>query len=159
MRWLLVLGVGFVACSDGGSVGPALVCPDDAGGRMSCVDAGPADVPADSATQDRPTLADAPAAMPADAAPSTPACVQALITAAASRPVGNPPRSIYQCTYRGATVYYLPPQCCDQFSALIASDCTPICAPDGGFTGGGDGRCPDFTRTSCTLLWQDDRKR
>lgn len=150
MRWLVVLGVGFVACSDGGA-GPVAVCPDNSGGRMSCVDAGAADVPTDAAAEDRPT--------PADAPPATPACVQALITAAASQPVGNPPRSIYRCTYRGATVFYLPPQCCDQFSALLSSDCALICAPDGGFAGGGDGRCADFTRASCTLLWQDDRTR
>jgi hypothetical protein len=157
MRWLFVLGVGFVACSDGGDVGPVGVCPNDSGGRMSCVDAGAADVPADTATptdtatEDRPT--------PADAPPATPACVQTLITTAASQPVGNPPHSIYRCMYRGATVYYLPPQCCDQFSSLISSDCELICSPDGGFTGGGDGRCTDFTRASCTLLWQDDRTR
>ena len=151
MRWLLVLGVGFVACSDGGVVGPLSVCPDGGGGRTSCVDAGAADVPEDAATADRPA--------PADATPATPACIQGLITAASSQPVGNPPRSIYRCTYRGETVYYLPPQCCDQFSALITSQCTSICAPDGGLGGGGDGRCPDFTRASCTLLWQDDRTR
>lgn len=132
------------------------------------VDAGAArDVP--PATVDAPAAADTPAAVdrpaasdapPAsDAGDAPPVCVQALITTMTSQPVGNPPGSIYRCTYQNATVYYLPPQCCDQFSALISSDCTPICAPDGGFTGRGDGRCTDFTRASCTLVWQDPRMR
>ncbi len=104
-----------------------------------------------SAATDTPAATDAPEAPPM--------CVQTLITAMMSQPVGNPPGSIYRCTYNGATVYYLPAQCCDQFSSLISSNCASICAPDGGFSGRGDGRCTDFSRTTCTLLWQDSRTR
>ncbi len=46
------------------------------------------------------------------------------------------------------------------FGLLYDSECNLICAPDGGFTGNGDGRCPDgilsgieFTKT----VWQDER--
>jgi len=108
----------------------------------------------------------APAATDAPAAPDTPdasdpppMCVQTLITTMMTQPVGNPPGSVYRCTYQNATVYYLPPQCCDQFSALMSSDCAVICSPDGGFAGNGDGRCTDFSRASCTLVWQDGRTR
>jgi hypothetical protein len=87
------------------------------------------------------------------------ACIDQLISAARAAPVGNPPVGYYQCTYRGQPVYYTPPQCCDQFSKLFAADCTLICAPDGGLSGGGDGRCPDFDWNTCTLLWQDTRTR
>jgi hypothetical protein len=147
MKWIVVLGVGVLACSESAGIAPLSVCPDDAGGRMGCVDAGSADIPA----EDRPT--------PADNGPETPACVQTIITVASGRPVGNPPQSIYKCTYRGATAFYLPPQCCDSYSLLIGLDCTPICAPSGGINGGGDGQCPDFRQASCALLWQDDRTR
>jgi len=56
----------------------------------------------------------------------------------------NPPHSIYQYDYQGKTVYYVPPQCCDQYSTLYDTCGNVICAPDGGITGTGDGTCPDF---------------
>jgi hypothetical protein len=92
-----------------------------------------------------------------DGASDVPACIALLISAARSGPVGNPPMSYDHCAYRGQPVYYAPPQCCDQFSNLYATDCTVICAPDGGFIGDGDGRCPDFDHSTCTLLWRDSR--
>ena len=100
---------------------------------------------------------DIPSVAPNDGASDAPACIDQLISSAQSAPVGYPPVSYYQCSYRGQTVYYTPPQCCDQFSKLYATDCTVICAPDGGYTGTGDGRCPDFSQSSCTLLWLDSR--
>jgi len=35
-----------------------------------------------------------------------------------------------------------------------------ICAPDGGFAGGGDGKCSDFfeLRMDEVLIWSDTRK-
>ena len=55
--------------------------------------------------------------------------------------------------------YYVPPQCCDQFSTLYDADGAVICAPDGGITGRGDGKCPDFfqSRTNEKLFWEDSR--
>ncbi len=98
--------------------------------------------------------------MPAPDTPAAPpACITGRIATLASAPVGLPPASVYRCTYQGAAVFYLPPQCCDQYSVLLSSDCTTICAPDGGFTGRGDGRCADFQQATCTLLWQDSRTR
>lgn len=99
---------------------------------------------------------------PADDAASAPdagvaQCVQQFIGMASGAEPGNPGYSIFECSYRGATVYYVPPQCCDQFSALLDASCEPICAPDGGFTGDGDGRCTDFDQSTCTLLWRDPR--
>lgn len=90
-----------------------------------------------------------------------PEWVKELIRQFEAAPVGNPPQSIWKYTYRGATVYYVPPQCCDQYSTLYDANGKVICAPDGGFTGGGDGRCPDFfqERNDGTLLWRDPRTR
>ncbi len=83
-----------------------------------------------------------------------------LIAEFQSEPVGNPPHAIYQYTYNGRIVYYVPPQCCDQFSTLYDADGIEICAPDGGFSGGGDGRCPDFfdQATDKVLIWEDPRR-
>jgi len=87
--------------------------------------------------------------------------VNQLIKKFQSEPVGNPPQSIWRYEYKGEIVYYIPPQCCDQFSILYDANGNIICAPDGGFTGGGDGRCPDFfsERTNEKLVWKDTREK
>lgn len=78
-----------------------------------------------------------------------------------AEPVGNPPQSIWRYEYKGQAVYYIPAQCCDQFSALFDKNGKAICAPDGGFSGRGDGRCPDFfaERKNEKLVWKDTRTR
>ena len=78
-----------------------------------------------------------------------------------SDPVGNPPQSIWQYQFKGQTVFYIPPQCCDQFSVLYDLWGNILCVPDGGFSGRGDGRCTDFfqERKNGILIWQDSRKR
>jgi hypothetical protein len=88
-----------------------------------------------------------------------PDCTDELIIKFQNEPVGNPPQSIWRYEYNGETVYYIPPQCCDQYSILQDAECEIICAPDGGFTGHGDGNCPDFftNRTDEKLVWKDSR--
>lgn len=90
-----------------------------------------------------------------------PSWVNQLIVQFQNAPPGNPPQSIWRYDYKGQTVYYVPAQCCDQFSVLYDSKGNVICAPDGGFTGGGDGRCPDFfrERKNEVLIWRDSRTR
>jgi hypothetical protein len=96
------------------------------------------------------TLADSPAERAADASP---VCLQQMLYAAQGERV-----SFWRCTYQGQTVYFEPvTRCCDLFSTLYAADCTVICAPDGGISGGGDGRCPDFDGSTCEVNWQDGR--
>lgn len=87
--------------------------------------------------------------------------VNALIKKYESEPVGNPPQSIWRYTYRGQTVYFVPAQCCDQFSILYDVEGNILCAPDGGFTGQGDGKCPDFfkNRKDEKLIWKDNRRQ
>lgn len=93
--------------------------------------------------------------------PEVPDWVNDLISEYKSQPVGNPPQSIWQYTYNNQIVFYVPPQCCDQFSILYDEEGNEICAPDGGLTGNGDGRCPDFfeKRTNEKLIWKDERLR
>ena len=88
-----------------------------------------------------------------------PAWVAQLIAKFQSDPVGNPPQSIYKYDYKGQTVYYVPPQCCDQYSKLYDANGSIICAPDGGLTGQGDKKCSDFFNesTNRTLIWHDSR--
>jgi len=90
-----------------------------------------------------------------------PAWISEMIETFKSQPVGNPPQSIWQYEYHGQIVYYVPPQCCDQFSVLYDASGNAICAPDGGFSGTGDGHCPDFCqeRTNEVLIWRDSRSR
>jgi hypothetical protein len=91
----------------------------------------------------------------------SPKWVQKLIATYEKDSVGNPPQSIWQYEYNGQTVYYVPPQCCDQFSKLYDASGEVICAPDGGITGQGDGTCPDFIqkRKNEKLIWEDSRTR
>ena len=90
-----------------------------------------------------------------------PAWVDQLIKKFQSDPVGNPPQSIWRYEYNGQVVYFIPAQCCDQYSTLYDKSGDVICAPDGGFTGKGDGKCSDFfdKRTNEQLIWKDSRTR
>lgn len=87
-------------------------------------------------------------------------CLEEKIRQIEAEPVRNPPASIWQYQYKGQTVYYIPPYCCDFYGDLYDADCNLICHPDGGLSGGGDGKCADFfsTRTNEKLIWQDTRK-
>jgi hypothetical protein len=90
----------------------------------------------------------------------SPAWMAALILREEAGPAANPPASLSKCTYGGQTVYYLPPRCCDVGSVLYSETGDAICSPDGGFTGRGDGKCPDFagSKQSCVVIWQDTRR-
>ena len=88
-----------------------------------------------------------------------PAWLKVLIDELKAESVANPPAQIIQYTYNGATVYYLPPKCCDIMSVLYDVEGNVLCSPDGGLTGEGDGRCPDFAETATeeVVIWRDDR--
>ena len=90
-----------------------------------------------------------------------PAWLDQLIKQYQSQPVGNPPQSIWRYEYNGQVVYYIPAQCCDQYSTLYDAQGRVFCAPDGGLIGGGDGKCKDFfeQRSKEHLIWQDNRTR
>ncbi len=90
-----------------------------------------------------------------------PAWITSLIVKYESEPIGNPPQSIWRYEYKKQTVYYSPAQCCDQFSTLYDVNGKVIGAPDGGFTGQGDGKHSDFfkERKSEKLIWKDSRAR
>ncbi|MEO6168009.1 MAG: hypothetical protein ABIO46_02935 [Chitinophagales bacterium] len=90
---------------------------------------------------------------------NVPDCIQQMVKDLQGKPRQNPPASIYQYDYQGKKVYYVTAPCCDQMNMLYDDKCAVICHPDGGFTGKGDGKCPDFheSKTNEVLIWKDDR--
>ena len=84
----------------------------------------------------------------------------ALIRTFEREPVTSPPILITRYEYKGEVVYFVPPRCCDIWSDVYRADGSILCHANGGITGGGDGRCPDFLseRKSGQIIWQDPRR-
>ncbi len=89
----------------------------------------------------------------------SPAWLTSLISQIEAEPIANPPALIARYDFNGATVYYLPPRCCDKWSTLYREDGSIVCHPDGGLTGKGDGGCPAFLaeRKNEVIVWRDSR--
>src|SRR5690606_36486128 len=89
-----------------------------------------------------------------------PQWLTALIQELKQEAPANPPAKIYRYTYNNQEVYYLTGRCCDIPSKLFDKDGNQLCQPDGGITGRGDGRCPDFfeKRQNETIIWEDTRE-
>ena len=87
-----------------------------------------------------------------------PSCIEQKIERIIDDPVTNPPAQVWRWEVDGQIFYYITSDCCDQFNYLYNENCEIICAPDGGFSGEGDGNCPDFTtEIEKTLIWEDSR--
>lgn len=88
-----------------------------------------------------------------------PTWLTSLITSLETAPAANPPAFIARYEYRGEAVYFLPPRCCDIWSDLYRADGTILCHPNGGLSGTGDGKCPDFfaARKNEVMVWRDPR--
>jgi len=96
---------------------------------------------------------------PTKQAVKLPTCIESKIETLKNQSLQNPPSQVWQWDANGNTYYYFNAPCCDQFSTLYNERCEIICAPDGGFTGKGNGKCPDFgTDVKRTLIWEDQRK-
>lgn len=87
-----------------------------------------------------------------------PSCIQKKIIEIQNNPIQNPPAKVQKWEVNGAIYYYITSNCCDQYNYLYDEGCTIICAPDGGITGFGDGKCFDFSNLKKTLIWEDNRK-
>jgi hypothetical protein len=84
----------------------------------------------------------------------------AKIAALQAKPKGNPAYEIWAYTWNGQKVYLASDEtCCDQFITLYDECFNVLCAPSGGITGKGDGRCSDFYQqaTDQQLVWRDPR--
>lgn len=75
---------------------------------------------------------------------SLPACVRHMINERKKDIPPELPQSITAYSYEGKTVYYFKEGCCDQFNPVYDDSCHLLGAPDGGFTGRGDGKLPEF---------------
>jgi hypothetical protein len=100
----------------------------------------------------------APGAGSAQQIGSLPKWLRDFVAARERQPVSEP-AIVVRYEYKGEVVYFYPSRCCDVASTLFRADGRVICAPDGGFTGRGDGRCPDFVqeRRKEAVVWRDRR--
>lgn len=73
-----------------------------------------------------------------------PACFKSKIDSMATNPNAGTPESITCYNYRGQIVYYMKAPCCDKYNIAFDSNCNVLGYPDGGITGKGDGKMPDF---------------
>jgi hypothetical protein len=64
-------------------------------------------------------------------------------------------KEIWQYQLQEDLVYYIKMNGADQYNKLLNSKCEVICYPDGGITGHGDGKCPEFfeARAKGKILW------
>lgn len=71
------------------------------------------------------------------------------------------PVSVTQFSYKGQKVYYMVAPCCDKFNIVYDSACNILGYPDGGFTGRGDGKMPDFEKEAINpkIIWQAKNKQ
>ena len=90
---------------------------------------------------------------------NVPLCINNKIESFKKEPKQNPTRSITQYSYKGKKVYYISTPCCDQLSEVFDSNCNLLGHPDGGYTGRGDGKLPDFKKAAKDekLIWKDHR--
>ena len=66
------------------------------------------------------------------------------------------PQRIVEYEYKGKKVYYIAMPCCDFFNELYDADCNLLGHPDGGITGKGDGKLPDFKKEKAKekIIWK-----
>lgn len=95
----------------------------------------------------------------AAATPCPPEGIKAKIAELQAQPKANPSYEIWEYKYQGQKVYLISADCCDQYNTVYDACLRPLCAPSGGFTGRGDGQCPDFNEkaTDKKLVWRDPR--
>ena len=84
-----------------------------------------------------------------------PSCLHAKIDSMKADPNEGSPESITRYRYNGQTVYYMKSPCCDKYNIVYDSVCNILGYPDGGFTGRGDGKMPDFFNeaTDAKVVW------
>ena len=77
-----------------------------------------------------------------------PACIKRTIADAKKHSSADAPVEIEEYLYNGKRVFLFTAPCCDKYNTVYDMNCNPVCAPSGGITGKGDGKCPDFKETA-----------
>jgi hypothetical protein len=87
---------------------------------------------------------------------SLPVCIRKKIDSFKLMPKHEQPQKVTEYTYKGKKVYYVTMPCCDFFNEVYDDKCTFLGSPDGGFTGKGDGKLPDFFTEAKNekLIWK-----
>lgn len=85
-----------------------------------------------------------------------PPCIEDLVRQAEKGKDDFDAWQIIEYEYGENKYYLVASGCCDRFNPLFDSDCTEICNPSGGFSGAGDGKCPDWvaTLTDGVIIWE-----
>ncbi len=90
-----------------------------------------------------------------------PACIGQKIMALKRQPKANPRATVweYRDTTNNKSYYLFSAACCDQYAKLYDASCQYICAPSGGITGQGDGKCSTLKQAlvPVRLVWKDER--
>ena len=73
-----------------------------------------------------------------------PTCIKKKIDSFKKKDAHERPQKVVEYTYKGKKVYYVVMPCCDFFNEVYDAKCNLLGSPDGGFTGKGDGKLPDF---------------
>ena len=73
-----------------------------------------------------------------------PTCIKNKIDSFKKKDAHERPQKVVEYTYKGKKVYYVVMPCCDFFNEVYDAKCNLLGSPDGGFTGKGDGKIPDF---------------
>ncbi len=87
---------------------------------------------------------------------SIPTCIKKKIDSFKVMQKHEQPQSVTEYMYKGKKVYYIVMPCCDFFSEVYDAACTFLGSPDGGITGKGDGKLPDFFKetTKEKRIWE-----
>ena len=84
-----------------------------------------------------------------------PKCISNKIDSFKLKEAHEKPQRVIEYAYKGKKVYYVVMPCCDFFNEVYDEQCNFLGAPDGGFTGKGDGKIPDFFEAAKSekLVW------
>ncbi len=95
------------------------------------------------------------AIIPEEIDAAVPTCIKNKIDSFKLKEAHEKPQRVLQYIYKGKKVYYVVMPCCDFFNEVYDSKCNFLGAPDGGFTGKGDGKIPDFFEAAKSekLVW------
>ncbi|MEO6540717.1 MAG: hypothetical protein ABIN74_07000 [Ferruginibacter sp.] len=95
------------------------------------------------------------AILPEEIKTAVPPCIKNKIDSFKLKEQHERPQRVVEYKYKGKKVYYVVMPCCDFFNEVFDSNCKYLGAPDGGFTGRGDGKLPDFftVATNEKLVW------
>jgi len=85
-----------------------------------------------------------------------PTCIKHKIDSFKVAQKHEQPQKVVEYLYKGKKVYYVVMPCCDFFNEVYDDKCKLLGSPDGGFTGKGDGKLPDFFKEAKNekVLWE-----